>query len=117
MPRRALAVGADRHTRLMTTVTAVAIQRSGPAIRAALAEHGIAGQMERFEVEIRAALARAADDLDVACIDRVLGRWHALATMAANPLSGDEQAQIARAKVGDLAGLRARDEHGNWITL
>lgn len=116
-PRRSLTVGADRHTQLMATITAVAIQRSGPAIRAALAEHGIAGQMDRFEVEMRAALARAVDDLDLACVDRVLGRWHALATMAANPLSDDEQAEVARAKVGDLAGLRARDEHGNWITL
>jgi hypothetical protein len=37
--------------------------------------------------------------------------------MAANPLTDDEQAQVARAKAGDLTGLRARDEHGNWITL
>ncbi|MBA2416062.1 MAG: hypothetical protein H0V64_09285 [Geodermatophilaceae bacterium] len=97
----------------MATVTAVAIQRSGPAIRAALAEHGVSGQLERFEDEMRAA----ADELDRAGVDAVLGRWHALATMAANPLTDDEQAQVARAKAGDLAGLRARDEHGNWITL
>ncbi len=101
----------------MATVTAVAIQRSGPAIRAALAEHGVSGQMEQFENEMRAALTRAADELDLVGVDAVLGRWHALATMAANPLAESEQAQVARAKAGDLAGLRARDEHGNWITL
>lgn len=110
-------VGANRHTRSMATVTAAAIQRSGPAIRAALAEHGVSGQLERFEGEMRAALTRAADELDLVGVDAVLGRWHALATMAANPLTDDEQAQVARAKVGDVAGLRTRDEHGNWITL
>jgi len=101
----------------VTTVTAVAIQRSGPAIRAALAEHGASGQLERFEHEMRAALARAADELDLAGVEAVLGRWHPLATMAANPLTDDEEAQLARARAGDLAGLRARDEHGTWITL
>jgi hypothetical protein len=99
----------------MATITAV--QRSGPAIRAALAEHGVSGQLERFEHEMRAALIRAADELDLVGVDAVLSRWHALATMAANPLTDDEQAQVARAKAGDVAGLRTRDEHGNWITL
>ncbi len=64
----------------------------------------------RFESEIRDALAGAADDLDLAS-------WHALATMAANPLTSDKRAQVERAKTGGLTGLRARDEHGNWITL
>lgn len=110
-------VGANRHTRTMATVTAVAIQRSGPAIRAALAGYGASGQLERFEDEMRAALTRAADELDLAGADAVLGRWHALATMVANSLTDDEQAQVARAQAGDFAGLRAHDEHGNWITL
>lgn len=66
---------------------------------------------------MRAALTRAAADLDLAGVDAVLGRWHALATMAANPLTDEEQAQVARAKTGELTGLRARDEHGHWITL
>ncbi len=108
-------VGAHRHTRSMATITAV--QRSGPAIRAALAEHGVSGQLERFENEMRAALTRSVDELDLVGVDAVLGRWHALATMAANPLTDDEQAQVARAKAGDLAGLRARNEHGSWINL
>ncbi len=108
-------VGANRHTRSMATITAV--PRSGPAIRAALAEHGVSGQLERFEDEMRAALTHAADELDLVGVDAVLSRWHALATMAANPLTDDEQAQVARAKAGEVAGLRARDEHGNWITL
>ncbi len=39
----------------MATVTAVAIKRSGPAIRAALAEYS-PGDQNRFEAEFRAAL-------------------------------------------------------------
>lgn len=35
----------------------------------------------------------------------------------ANPLSDKERAQVARAKAGDLTGLLARDERGNWIRL
>ncbi|MDQ2880757.1 MAG: DUF6247 family protein [Actinomycetota bacterium] len=101
----------------MATVTVVAIQRSGPAIRAALAERGTPGELERFEGEMRAALAAAVADLDLAGVGAVLSRWHAMATMAANPLTDDELAQVARAKAGDLAGLRSCDEHGNWITL
>ncbi len=101
----------------MTTVTAVTIQRAGPAIQAVLAEHGAPGDLERFADELRAELTRAANDLDLAGTDAVLIHWHALATMAVNPLTDDERAQVARAKVGDLTGLRARDEHGNWITL
>ncbi len=100
----------------MATVTVVAIERSGPAIRAALAEHA-PGDEHLFEDELRDAITRAADDLDLAGPQAVLARWHALATMAANPLTSDERAQVARARTGDLTGLRTRDEHGNWTTL
>lgn len=100
----------------MATVTAVAIERSGPAICAALAEHS-PGERQRFEAEFRAALARAADDLDLTNVQSVLARWHALATMAANPLTDDERAQVERAQAGDFTGLSARDGHGNWIKL
>lgn len=37
--------------------------------------------------------------------------------MAANPLTVDEQAQLARARAGDLTGLSVRDEHGTRTTL
>lgn len=100
----------------MATVTVVAIERSGPAIRAALAEHA-PGDEHRFAAELRDALTRALDDLDLAGPHAVLARWHAMAAMAANPLTADERAQIERARAGDLSGLRARDEHGSWTTL
>lgn len=100
----------------MVAATTVVIERSGPGIRAALAEHAPVDRL-RFEEEFRDALARAADDLDLTRVDALLSRWHALATMAANPLTPHELDQLARAKAGDLSGLRARDEHGNWVTL
>ena len=67
--------------------------------------------------ELRTALTRAGADLELAGPQAVLARWHALATMAANPLTDDEQAQVARAKAGDFSGFSVRDEHGNWTTL
>ncbi|GAA3224085.1 hypothetical protein GCM10017691_11760 [Pseudonocardia petroleophila] len=82
----------------------VVVERSGPAIRAALAEHA-PGDEARFIAELREALVRAGEDLDLAGPQAVLARWHALATMAANPLSADEQVQLARARAGDLTGL------------
>lgn len=100
----------------MATVTTVTIERSGPAIRAALGEHA-PEDCPRFESEMRDALTRAAGDLDLTGAHAVLARWHALATMAANPLTADEHAQVQRAKTGDFSGLHARDEHGNWTTL
>lgn len=63
----------------MVAATAVVIERSGPGIRAALAEHAPVDRF-RFEEEFRAALARAVDDLDLTRVDALLSRWHALAT-------------------------------------
>lgn len=100
----------------MATVTSVAVERSGPAIRAVLAEHAPDDE-PRFTAELRTALARAGEDLDLAGPQAVLARWHALATMAANPLTADEQAQLARARAGDFTGLSLRDEHGTWTRL
>ena len=97
------------------TMTAIAIERSGPAIRAALAKHA-PEDCARFEAEFRAALGRAADDLDLAAVEAVLARWHALATMAANPLTAEERAQVERAKAGDFTGFYAR-ENGSWVRL
>lgn len=100
----------------MATVTATAIDRSGPAIRAVLGEHAPADRA-LFETELRAALTRAADDLDTACVDAVLARWHTLATMAVNPLTAEEQAQVERARAGDFSGYYVQDDHGNWAQL
>jgi hypothetical protein len=93
------------------------IERSGPAIRAALLAHAPTEERAQFEAEFRYALARAAEDLDLSEPQAVLTRWHALATMAANPPTDEEREQIERAKAGDFTGLSAQDENGNWVRL
>lgn len=100
----------------MTTVTTTKVERSGPAIRAALAEHS-PQKCRQFEVDVRDALAHASADLNLARVDAVLTHWHARATIVANPLTAEEQASIERARAGDFTGLRARGEHGAWTTL
>lgn len=93
------------------------IERSGPAIRATLLAHAPTEECAQCEAEFRSALARAAEDLDLSGPQAVLTRWHALATMAANPPTDDEREQIERAKAGDFTGLLARDGDGNWVRL
>ena len=100
----------------MTAVTMVAIERTGPAIRAALAAHAPEDEA-RFVAELRDALARAEQDLDLAGPQAVLRRWHARALMAANPLSADELAQLQRAKAGDLTGFVEHHDDGTTSTL
>jgi hypothetical protein len=101
----------------MAEVTTVPVSRSGPAIRDALAEYGGPGDVERFEAELRGALAEATHDLDLARADRVLRRWQALATMAANPLTAEERAQVDRARAGDLDGLVAPGDRGQRTAI
>jgi hypothetical protein len=100
----------------MTTVTAVIVDRSGPAIRAALAAHA-PQDVARFERELREALHLAETDRDLDRVDRLIRHWHALATLAANPLTEAERAQLTRARAGDVSGLRARRDDGTWATL
>jgi len=100
----------------MTAVTMVAIERTGPAIRAALAAHAPEDEA-RFVAELREALARAEHDLDLAAPQAVLRRWHARALMAANPLSADELVQLQRARTGDLTGFIEHHDDGTTTTL
>ncbi|HET9117673.1 MAG TPA: DUF6247 family protein [Pseudonocardiaceae bacterium] len=92
------------------------VERSGPAIRAAL----LACAPERcaeFEAEFRSALALAADSLDLSGPQAVLKHWQAVAIMEANPLTDEERGNLKRAKAGDFSGLitRYQDENGNWV--
>jgi hypothetical protein len=95
---------------------ATKIERSGPAIRAALAEVS-PSECAQFEAELAAALARASAELDLAPADEVLDRWWGIAVIRANPLTEAERAQLARARAGDFTGLWERDEAGNWVQL
>lgn len=95
---------------------ATKIERSGPAIRATLAEVS-PSECARFEHELAAALERATAELDLAPADEVLDRWWGIAAIRANPLDADERARLARARAGDFTGLWERDEVGNWVQL
>ena len=99
----------------MTTAT-TKIERSGPAIRAVLAEVSPA-ECAQLEAEFAEALARAGAELDLAPAEVVLDRWWGIAVVRANPLSEQEQAQLARARAGDVTGLWERDAAGNWAQL
>jgi hypothetical protein len=92
----------------------VRIERTGPAVREALADLVPAGSSAAFEVELRAALHSAEDELDLAGPDAVLTRWWVVASVAANPLSADEQAALQRARTGDLRGLYFRSTDSVW---
>jgi hypothetical protein len=92
------------------------VERTGPAILAALQRYA-PHEAARFGSELREALDRASTDLDVTPVDEVMARWHTRACILANPLSGQEQALLTRARAGDFTGLRARDENGRWTTL
>ena len=92
----------------------VRIERTGPAVLGALSDLGPAGSRAAFEVELRAALHAAEDALDLAGPDAVLTRWWVLASVAANPLSADEQAALQRARAGDQRGLYSRSTQSVW---
>ena len=94
----------------------VTVERTGPVIRAALAAYAPEDEA-RFAAELRDALARAGQDLDLAGPEAVLRRWPARVVMAANPLIPAEQAQIERAKAGDFAGFSVRHDDDSWTTL
>lgn len=98
------------------TAATMRIERSGPAIRAALAEVS-PEECTEFEAEFAQALERAGAEFDLAPAETVLDRWWGIAVIRTNPLSEKEQAQVARANEGDFTGLLARDERGNWVRL
>lgn len=96
--------------------TGTAVDRTGPAILAALHRHA-PQEAAGFETELRDALVRAGTDLDLTGVDEVMTRWHARACVLANPLSDQEQALLERARAGNFTGLRERAENGSWTTL
>lgn len=89
----------------------VAVERTGPGIRAALCAYAPEDEAA-FATELRDALLRAVQDLDLTAPQMVLRRWHARALMAANPLAADEVAQLERARSGDFTGLSVHHDDG-----
>jgi len=98
--------------------TPTVVERSGPAIRAALLAHA-PERCRQFEDELRSALALTTQNLDLAGPQAVLAHWQAVAMMAANPLTAEEREQVERAKASDFSGLLSwhQDENGSWVRL
>lgn len=86
----------------MTSVT-TKIERSGPAVRAALARLS-PDECAVFEEQFRLALLEAEQRLDLRPAEAVLDRWWGIAAIRANPLSPAEHQLVARARAGDDTG-------------
>lgn len=82
----------------------VPVQRSGPAIQAALAQ-AAPHELPEFEAELRIALAEADEDLDLARVDHVLNRWWGRAHLRLNPPTPEEKAVISQVAAGDFHNL------------
>ena len=91
----------------------IVVERTGPAIRAALMQAS-PDEVPDFEAEFRIALAEADDDFDASRIDRVIGRWWRIAHARLNPVSAQDRAIAERAAAGDPRGTFGRVD-GEWF--
>lgn len=98
----------------MTAATKV--ERSGPAIRAALAE-AAPEECAQFETAFHQAVAAAGKTFDLGEVEAVLDRWWGIAAIRANPLTEAERHQVARARAGDDTGWIVHHEDGSRIRL
>lgn len=89
------------------------VERTGPAIRAALAEHA-PGDLPEYEAEFRVALAEADDDFDIARVDRVITMWWGRAHLRLHPPTDAEREAVTRAVSGDYSGLYSRRNEAVW---
>lgn len=92
-------------------VPRVLVNRTGPAVRAALS----GGELVEFETQFERALVEAASSFDHRPAARVVSRWWAVAVTLANPddLSRDRETarRLAAAEV-ERSPLPARRQHG-----
>jgi hypothetical protein len=97
-----------------TTVTGPG--RSGPEIRAALAEHAPA-ELAAFERDFHAALIDAATSFDTRPLEQVLTRWWPIAAVRSIQLTEAEHDQIRRVQAGDYSGLYEQTNDGTFRRL
>lgn len=100
----------------MTAFTVTGPGRSGPEIRAVLAEHA-PSDVEAFELEFRQALAQAAATFDLSVVDQVLTRWWRTAALRSVQLTKAEEDQVRAAKAGDFTGLLEQTSDGSFRRL
>jgi hypothetical protein len=87
-------------TLALMSVTMTRIERSGPAVQAALAATS-PGEAEAFRDEYRASLTQAAATLDLTAAEAVLLHWWGIATIRANPLTAAEEDLVRRVRDGE----------------
>lgn len=97
----------ERHLCHTRNVADVGLERTGPAIRAVLAEHA-PDDLAEFEAEFRIALAEADEDFDLARVDAVITKWWGRAHLRLHPPTEAEKDAVARAAAGDDSGLLTR---------
>jgi hypothetical protein len=86
----------------------VTVERTGPALRAALAVYAPEDAARFAAASYGTRWPRARTGPGPWPGPRpVLRRWHTRAVMAANPLTADERAQVERAKGADFTGFRS----------
>jgi len=89
---------------------AVKVQRTGPAVLEALLASSPA-EADTFESEYRAALAAAAETLDVSPAERILTHWWGIAHLRLQPLSEDERDLLRRFHAGEDVGWASPAEY------
>ena len=89
----------------------IGVARTGPAIRAVLAELAPEDLVD-FEAEFRIALAEADDDFDLARVQAVIDKWWGVAHLRIHPPTPDEQAIAERVERGDFRGLYEQTADG-----
>lgn len=80
-----------------------AIPRNAAAVRRVLAEHD-RDLHEQFVAEFHTAIAETDDDFDTDRIERLVGRWWAVAMVQLHP-DPEAEAAWARIKAGDTSDL------------
>ncbi len=98
----------------MGELNSVGVERSGPAIRAVLAELAPDDLVE-FSAEFRIALAEADDTFDLAPVQAVVNKWWAIAYVRLHPPTPEERAVMERVRRGDFSGMYVRTAEGEWI--
>ena len=89
------------------------VERSGPSVRAVLAQHA-PEQCVEFEAEFRIALAQADEDFDLTPAQAVVDKWWPIAYSVLHPPTEEERALVDRFHAGDDAGLLSRNADGSW---
>lgn len=96
--------------RLVSMALNTLVERTGTAVRAALQEVAPA-EADAFQAEFRAALARAADSLDLGDVERVLTHWWGILHLRLQPLTEPELDAVRRLRAGEDVGWSSPSEY------